>query len=98
MKLNNTPMQAITAACGLLSRLFIKAMMAKLISGNKGINLTSCSILFVCLYIDYAYHFNLVNTSVSLVPAFRNIMIKIAKPTATSAAATAMIKNTNTWA
>lgn len=46
--------------------------------------------LFVC------YHFNLFNTLISDDFVLRYTIINIAKPTATSAAATAMIKNTKT--
>src|SRR5690606_18157397 len=43
-----------------------------------------------------SYHFSLLSTSISVVFILLYMTVRMAKPTATSAAATAMIKKTNT--
>ena len=72
------------------------------ISGRSGTNQTNFIILYLLFFLYLIkqtvvnYHFNLFNVLISDDFVFRYTIIRIASPTATSAAATAIIKNTNT--
>ena len=73
------------------SLLFKRPISTNPIRGKSGINAAMLK------FIAYTYPLNLFNTSISVDLVFRYITIRIANPTAISAAATAMVKNVNTW-
>ena len=94
IKLSNILLLPSVVTTETLSFLLSNAMIKKLMIGNIGMNLKSDS---MCIQKAF-YHLSLLRTSVSLVPAFLYIIMSMANPTATSAAATAIMKNTNTCA
>ncbi len=101
----STEMHAVKLTT-LLGKLFRpRPLIRKPNSGNKGTNQTKFIILvFYMLSLSAAgrlhtakdHHFNLFNMLTSFELVFLNTITIIARPTATSAAASAMIKNTKT--
>src|SRR5690606_38537500 len=82
---------ATEAITGLGKKFLPNPFIRKPTNGNKGINQTKSIIL---LYKNY--HFNLLRILISIELVLRYTITIIAKPMATSAAARAIIKNTNT--